>query len=679
MESLFLFCKNLYFLWVSCIFIHVMTNIELIDFIDKNKENYGIQLKRHHRSFYDLVDGLYSFKTFGQKVYHYLNGDGLGKCEVCGESSKFDSFYKGYRRRCSYDCLGTSKFGKSHEVRQCVICESEFEFYKKKKKTTCSSVCLLKLNSSEGVNVKRQKSLRSSMVEKYGVDHNSKLPDFRKKVKQTKLERHGSENYVNIDKVRKTKLERYGDENYTNVEKARETKSQKYGDPMYNNRDKFIETNLRLYGVEYPMQNSDISDKAMATFDVKYGGIGFSSPDIKNRIETTNLKKFGHKVASKNKSVSDSIQTTAHDTFFSSMVSGSRLGDEVSAVFLRDGYVGTRGPNDEQIFYKFKCHLCNTIFDACIEDGRVPVCLTCHPKEYAVSKYETEIFEFVNALLPKIDILRNVRNVIKPFELDVYIPERKLAIEFDGVVWHSELFGCKNKRYHLNKTELCKNLGIKLIHIFENEWVHKSDIVKSRLMHALGVNKSDRIYARECVIKEVTPFIKNQFLQQHHIQGSDRSSILIGSYYKDELVAIMTFGSLRVALGNKESVDGEYEMYRFCVNRSVVGIASKMLSYFIKKHGPKKIITFADRRFSDDSAFYGKLGFKFIKYTPPNYYYFFMKQPLLLHHRYGFRKDQLDKKLEKFEPSLSEWQNMQLNGYDRIWDCGHLKFEWNKS
>jgi hypothetical protein len=164
-----------------------MTNIELIDFIDKNKENYGIQLKRHHRSFYDLIDGLYSFKTFGQKVYHYLNGDDSGKCEVCGEMSKFDSFYKGYRRRCSYSCMGASKIEKSHETRLCVICESEFVSYKKRKKTTCSSVCLLKLNASVEVNVKRQESLKSSMIAKYGVDHCSKLSDFGKTVKQTKL------------------------------------------------------------------------------------------------------------------------------------------------------------------------------------------------------------------------------------------------------------------------------------------------------------------------------------------------------------------------------------------------------------------------------------------------------------------------------------------------------------
>jgi hypothetical protein len=168
----------------------------------------------------------------------------------------------------------------------------------------------------------------------------------------------------------------------------------------------------------------------------------------------------------------------------------------------------------------------------------------------------------------------------------------------------------------------------------------------------------------------------NDFLNHTHLQGKDNSSIRIGAYYNDKLVSVMTFGKLRVALGNDKRLEGEYEMYRFSLGEDrIIGIGGKLLSYFIKKYNPLKIITYADRRYSSKNAFYNKIGFNLISNTSPNYWYF-KYGTKNIYHRFNFRKSELVKKLANFDSNLTEWQNMQLNGYDRVWDCGNYKYEW---
>lgn len=650
-----------------------MNKEELNEFIKTNRENYSIQLKRHHLSLYDEIDNLYNFKTFGQKLYHFIYGENSGKCEVCGKICMFDSFYKGYRKKCSYTCAGSSRHTKSREVRKCVICSSEFEIYKNREKTTCSNICLLKLNASPEVVTKRMVSLKKTMIEKYGVDHSSKLPDSVKKSKKTKLERYGDENYINVEKGRRTKLKKYGRENYVNTEKSKLTKLERYGDGNYNNREKFRSTNLHLYGVEYPIQSDHFKTKQKITFTEKFGGIGLKSDELRKKIELTNLMKYGFKVASQNQTVINNSKRTWYDKTYEMLLNTDRLENKVKPLFSKEEYEGSKKK------YKFLCLKCNVEFVGSIEDGKIPRCLSCYPFTTNHSKPELEILEFLKSLgILDSDIINHDRKILKGLELDFYLPKFNLAIEFNGIIWHSECMGNKDKRYHLNKTEECAKSNIHLVHIFEPEWELKKDIIKSKLKHILKLNTIDKVYARKCELKEISSFIKNSFLNTHHLQGSDKSTISIGAFYNDELVSVMTFGKPRIALGSKNSVSDEYELYRFCVSKSVIGIASKMLNYFIKKYSPTKIITYADRRFSNNSSFYNKLGFVFEKNTTPNYWYFSLKLPYEVYHRYSFRKSELHKKLQNFNADLSEWENMKLNGYDRIWDCGNLKYIWTK-
>ena len=215
---------------------------------------------------------------------------------------------------------------------------------------------------------------------------------------------------------------------------------------------------------------------------------------------------------------------------------------------------------------------------------------------------------------------------------------------------------------------------IRLIHIFEDECVYNKNIVKAKLKHIIGKSNEKSIYARNCVVKVIDDC--KLFLNENHIQGDCPSSIKLGAYYNNLLVAVMTFGKKRKSLGYINKDKNEYELIRFATNQRIVGIAGKLLKHFIKNYNPYKIITYADKRYSVGNL-YEVLGFIKIKDTKPNYWYFECGNDIRWH-RYGFAKHTLSKKLKSYDMSLSEWDNMKNNGYDRIWDCGHVKYEWIK-
>jgi hypothetical protein len=284
------------------------------------------------------------------------------------------------------------------------------------------------------------------------------------------------------------------------------------------------------------------------------------------------------------------------------------------------------------------------------------------------SKAEKEIYELVKSYFPT--AIENDRSLIAPKELDIVIPEKKVAIEYCGLYWHSELQG-KERNYHLNKLKSCEAQGYRLITIFEDEWVNKRTIAESSLLSKLGVLKTEKLYARNCEVKEISPQLKNLFLEANHLQGKDNSSVKLGLYNGLELKAVMTFSKPGIAKNHKPE-DGEWELSRFCSDRnySIAGAAGKLLKHFINSYKPKSIITFSDKRWSSGNL-YNALGFEFVRHTEPNYWYITEAKRV---HRFSFRKSELSKKLDSFDPQLSEWENMKLNSYDRIWDCGNIKW-----
>jgi hypothetical protein len=283
----------------------------------------------------------------------------------------------------------------------------------------------------------------------------------------------------------------------------------------------------------------------------------------------------------------------------------------------------------------------------------------------AYNKMEDEIKEFIKSL--NINIIENSKQIISPLELDIFIPSHNLAIEFDGLYWHSEVY--KDKNYHLNKTELCQSKNIRLIHIFEDEWLFKKEIVKSRLKNMLGLTPN-KVYGRKCVIKEVIPKEAKIFLENNHIQGNVNSKIRLGLYYNGILIGLMTFGGLRKNLGNKTN-ENIYELFRFCnlSNYVIIGGADKLLKHFIKHYKPKEIISYADRRWSQGDL-YNKLNFIFSHNTKPNYFYLVNDKR---ENRFNYRKDMLIK--EGFDKNKTEHDIMLERKLYRIYDCGSICFK----
>lgn len=279
------------------------------------------------------------------------------------------------------------------------------------------------------------------------------------------------------------------------------------------------------------------------------------------------------------------------------------------------------------------------------------------------SKEKRQLYGFLQNL--------DIEMQIKFEEADFYYPQYNLAIMVIDL-----------KKYINNKpSQLIKikkkfnNKGIKLIQIFSDEILNKFEIVKSRIKNELKISKN-KIYARKCKIRLVENNVKNEFLDQNHIQGKDRSKIKLGLYFEDKLVSIMSFGKARIAIGkNKQNNPNNWELVRFCnlIDHNVVGAASKLLKYFIKEYKPSHIFSFADNRWSNlDNNLYTTIGFE---KTNQSNGYFYTKDFKSRLHRYNFNKFHL--KRMGYDIRKTEKQIMSEIGYFPIWDCGTSRYEMN--
>jgi transposase-like protein len=315
-----------------------------------------------------------------------------------------------------------------------------------------------------------------------------------------------------------------------------------------------------------------------------------------------------------------------------------------------------------------KCIKCNnqfeTILDYVFHD--YGLCKICYPHQSSVG--EGELKEFVSLILPNSNLVFNDRKLLDGLELDILIPEKNIAIEFDGIYYHSEKHGI-SKSYHLIKTENCLKKGIRLVHIFEDEWLNKKEIVKSRLKRILNEDNSVRIHARQCEVKEINSSVKDIFLNNYHIQGKDVSLIRLGAFYNDVLVSVMTFSKGNISKGST-SKEGIWELNRFCSDYTyhIPGIASKLLEHFKKNYEWMEIFSYCDRRWSEGKTYYN-LGFTLDKITKPNYWYIKGVNRI---HRFNLRK-------RKDEPkNITELELRDQEGFYRIWDCGNFKFTIKK-
>lgn len=278
---------------------------------------------------------------------------------------------------------------------------------------------------------------------------------------------------------------------------------------------------------------------------------------------------------------------------------------------------------------------------------------------------ELEIMDFIKGL--GFDCM-NDRHVLHGKELDIYIPAKQLAIEYNGNMLHSEKYG-KEQYYHLAKTEMAANEGVGLIHIFEDEYHLKRDIVLSKIRHTLGKDDGDKIPARKCEIREIGSSTGNAFLETNHIQGGTTASIYIGAFFSDNLVAVMAF----LNEGNDM-----WNLVRFAsdITKRCQGIGGKLFKWFTGNYYYKQIKSFADRRWTlnAENNIYTRLGFKFEGFTKPDYRYYNPKVDRFERfHKFRFRKQILAKKYG-LPLTMTEREMTEKLGYDKIWDCGLIKY-----
>jgi len=466
--------------------------------------------------------------------------------------------------------------------------------------------------------------------------------------KNTTQEKYGVDNIFQSkyakEKSKKTILDRYGVEN---VSQNNEIKQKK------------IKSNLVKFGVEWGLSSDIIKEKSKKTLNKKYGVDNISQVDsIKKKKEETCFKNNGVNIISQHKDFKKSINKT----------------NLKKLQFKYKNLLNVEGDN-----FTFFCDDCKENFEIYKKTfyGRynldVKICTKCNPiGSVHISGLEQNLFNFIYENHTG-NIYQNIKNIIKPYELDIYLPELKIAFEFNGLFWHNEI-GTINT-YHLNKTELSENKGIQLIHIYEDDWKHKQLIIKSIILNKLG-KISNKIYARKTEIKEISDNkLIREFLDTNHIQGFLGSKVKIGLFYENELVSLMTFGNRRVAMGKKSTNEGEYELLRFCnkLNTNVIGGASKLFKYFIRQYNTTGITTYADRSISQGKI-YETLGFENQGKTEPNYYYIING---IRYHRFNYRKDKLVK--DGFDKNKTEHEIMLERKIYRIYDSGNLKFEYKKT
>ena len=359
-----------------------------------------------------------------------------------------------------------------------------------------------------------------------------------------------------------------------------------------------------------------------------------------------------------------------------------RLKDNhLSGIETIEEYKGIVNPETKKHYvYTFTCDVCGLKFDGTLHSRDFPFCRNCHPKQYRNVKFikdENEVTKFVRSSVEEreigefceklgFDTVYNHKGLIGDTnkEVDIFIPNVNVAIEYNGLYWHSSKF---NKRFeHRDKTNECIKNDVKLIQVFEDEWKYKKRIVMNRLRSILGKSQG-KIYARKCIVKEIDVENAKKFLNKYHLQGYVQANVKLGLFYKNRLVAVMTFGKPRF---NKNY---EWELLRFATigNFSINGGCGKLFKFFTNNYDGS-IISYSDRRWGTGEV-YQKVGFEKIGVSEPNYFYINHDKRFS---RYLFQKHKLKDKLSIFDENLSEVENMKNNGFYQIWDCGNDVFSY---
>lgn len=463
------------------------------------------------------------------------------------------------------------------------------------------------------------------------------------------------------EKEKNTLMINHGVENPMHIEKSKEkmiaTNIEKYGSKSFLSSD-FFESKV---GYSNPMKSESIKSKRTNTIESIYGVNHTSKSDIvKTKIsKTIKAKTKDLAIANKNSCIKKYGTTNAMK---SDIIKNKLKQDFIDNFIINDNY-RLIGKNTN--YYKIVHKICNNGFDVNVLtykhriNNNVEICPHCNPLNNKWSSIENEIFTYIQSISNDITIIRNSRNIIRNLEIDLYLPQFNLAIEFNGLYWHSEIY--KERNYHQNKWKLCNEQNLRLIQIWEHDWIYKQDNIKSLLCSILKQNK--KIGARKCKLTKINVNTERNFLNKYHLQGYSPSSIAYGLLSENgDLLQMMSF---------KKSKD-KFEIERLCTQPgiSIMGGANKLLKQFIVDFKPKHIFTYSSNDYFTGKV-YEKLGFKLIKITEPNYLYFKSITDILS------REQCMKAKLVKagFDNEKTERQIMKERKFTRVYNSGNKLFD----
>jgi hypothetical protein len=464
-----------------------------------------------------------------------------------------------------------------------------------------------------------------------------------------------------------------------NIKKIKEEKSyKKFGtkSPSQSKliKDKIIKTNNEKYGGNSPMSDIKIQVKSKETLMKNYGVINpcddinimnkkiesFKKSNYKISFEKTSFERYGVKHPWMNKEIHDKTIDFFYQSYKSRILEKIKNSNYIFSKFeYKPTSLVFSCPNCKDNFNITSCQ-----FYYRIDNTPNQLCTKCYPISINSSLMQLDLVNFIKENYSG-EIIENGK-LLHPYEVDIFLPKLNLAIEFNGIYWHSDEF--KPNDYHLKKWQKSIENNINLITIWEDDWIIKKDICKSFLLNKLNKIKN-RIFARKCIIEEIKNVDSKIFLENNHLQGNSTSSIRLALYYNEELVSLMTFGKLRLPLSGKNNF-GDYELIRFVnkINTNVIGGASKLLNFFIKKFNPNSIISYSDNHISSGKL-YEKLGFEFSHISNPGYWYIINKKR---EHRFNWRKSVLVKM--GYDENKTEHEIMSELGYNKIYNAGNKKW-----
>ena len=474
---------------------------------------------------------------------------------------------------------------------------------------------------------------KNTMIKKYGVSCSFEFQNVREMSLETRRRNSEEKKKLKLKDVRTSK-EKWLDtiKNKYNVSSYKEFlhSKQNYKEIIQKQKNTLKISLKKKYGVEYISQIPKIREKIKNTCIQKYG----SNCALNSEKEKNNRKLFKR------------IET--YDNFY-------RFKSECIPLFTLDewleGYdkkLPWKKTDTGEIYY-------------CRYWGYAPI------GKFKDSSLERTVCSMLDVL--NIKYLKNVRDVISPMELDIFLPDYNIAIECNGEYFHSSR--TKPKNYHFKKYLECNKLGIKLINLF-GRTIKENEKKIFNLIKTFTIGNKIKIAARKCILVEISNQIAKSFFEKYHIQGFCNSKKHFGLLYKNRLISATSIGNARFFKNNN---DLEIIRYATMRNISVVGGFSKFLSHFKHVYKNKILHTYSDLNFFDGIV-YQKSGFIFNKITEPDFYY--TKGGNVFLSRYQAQKHKLKKLLgDIFDKNKTEEENMNMYGYYRVYGCGNKHFYLN--